>query len=1439
MRPFARAAWRACRRPAAIVAVLALAALVWPNSTAAGDDEDENPYRPGIVAVYRGVGGAEHSALEDEIAFDWGEGPPDRRLSAGPFAVTFTGRLLVQTPGTYRLHVFAAGAVHVDVAGNVLIDGKSPEPAWIDGKPIELEFGYHPIAVRYRHINEPARLALFWQGPQFELEPLAARWLYHESANTPSHTFADGRRLVRALRCAACHDIAAEPECMPAPALDRLAGNISRDWLIDWLIDPHDKKLPSRKMPHLGLDRAGASSIADYLLAVSEKTPPPSEPRAPAPSELPATKKKKNQPAEQDKPHVPSVAGGERLFRTLGCLACHRAGELGSDDLFGGGDLSSIANKRPAEFFARWLSEPEALNRDHRMPVFTTSAAELTDLSTYLQSLEAQPATPQASAGATADDKAAKRLIHEFRCAACHKLPSPAQADAARKRSEIDLSALDKRDRSCLFEPGDNQRPGYRLDGLCRQAITAYLTSARPASDTAHLDGTSIIEEHNCLSCHARATSRGLAAQLPSIIEVDPSLREAMPSLAPPSLVGIGDKLRDESLRAAIDRSQSSRYAWLGVRMPRFPLSKDEAAAVARHFIQSDRIPPRADAPPEASDEPINSTIEAAGARLVTADGFGCTSCHAIGKWKPEKVAPGAEGVDLSQLGGHVRRAWFNRWMHDPARIVPQMEMPAVRQPIRGVLDGDLARQLGAVWHVLDRPGFTPPAPGALRAVRRSNLRDSRERAAVLTEVIELGDRPIVKPLVIGLSNRHNILFDLATARLAAWWIGDTARQQTRGKSWHWEAGAGQLLPFGKSPSAPCDIQVTRGDVVSGVLIGQYITEVDWWEHVPDGIRFEYRLHFPPATGLPPVRVMQEFTVPNREQMNKQSGFARKIEIANLPVDADVKIQTLPAGASIDDKRRSATLQTAGARIEVVLRSDGASFQSDASVIPSKPSGASFRCELAYQTDAKVDQFLPPPTIDRSVTRAELAVVPGFDAVRLPVTDQAMPTGLAWRGDGTLVVSSLEGRVWLARDTDGDGLEDVMKPFSDELAAPYGVAGSGDTVDVINKSGLLRLLDNDKDGQADRTELLASGWGHTRDYHDWAIGLPRDASGNYYVSLPCQQDERTEVAATLRGTIIKLLPRRPTDDDPRRFSVERLCGGLRFANGLALSPAGDLFATDNQGNYTPFNELNYIVKGARYGFINRLENVPGFNPPFEPAAIEIPHPWTRSVNGICFLQTPKDDDRRGGRKLFGPFEGHMVGCEYDTRRLVRLSLDPVGDGFQGAVYPLSREPVGNEETFEGPLVCQVSPRGDLYIGNIRDSGWGAGSNTGSLVRLRPREELPCGIAEVRAAPEGFTIDFTQPVDPQRGADAASYSISSYRRIPTPAYGGPDQDRRVDRVKNVRLDADHRRATIEIGELREGFVYEFHLANLAPTATFFPAEGHYTLRKKSPSPATDH
>ncbi|MGH9203835.1 MAG: hypothetical protein ACRD2A_21620, partial [Vicinamibacterales bacterium] len=333
---------------------------------------------------------------------------------------------------------------------------------------------------------------------------------------------------------------------------------------------------------------------------------------------------------------------------------------------------------------------------------------------------------------------------------------------------------------------------------------------------------------------------------------------------------------------------------------------------------------------------------------------------------------------------------------------------------------------------------------------------------------------------------------------------------------------------------------------------------------------------------------------------------------------------------------------------------------------------------------------------------------------------------------------------------------------------------------MLTKSALLGV----KPGSV---TVLASGWGHTDDYHDWAVGLPRNEQGEYFVGLPCQQDERSTAAAKYRGAMLKLTPRTPSGANRARYELTVVSTGHRFPMGLALSRHGELFVTDNQGNYNPFNELNHVREGAFFGFINANEKQDeNFRAPtLDEPAIDIPHPWTRSVNGICFLDTPQPLIDQGQRNVFGPLEGQLVGCEYDTRRLIRMSLQKVGDTYQGAAYPLSVEPSSPEKGFLGPVVCAVSPRGELYVGSLRDSGWGAGNNVGEVVQIKIEpEKLPAGITEVRAIAGGFEIEFFRSVDAAKAADKANYSISSYRRESTPAYGGSDIDRRIERIAAI-------------------------------------------------------
>ena len=593
-------------------------------------------------------------------------------------------------------------------------------------------------------------------------------------------------------------------------------------------------------MPHFKLDRKQADSIASFLFSNSV---------APKPNVKRASKS--------------DASAGRETIIAKGCLGCHELDGVGRQSVFSGPLFNDLEKKRSREFVYRLLGDPSSVGKP-RMPLVKLNDDERRNIAAALVPNEDFDVDGADTDKSTA---AGEQLFRTHRCGACHEVASKSQVPR--------LASLDGRSdwqKSCAI-PQENEvsgsaQPSYRLDQADQSALKTYFSLRFRAGALTLRDH---LREQNCIGCHQRE-SMTQSVELASLLaKTHPAVVTEPGTVKPPSLNGVGDKLTTDALERVI-RGELQVRPWLSVRMPAF----NGASSLANEFATADRIPSGYDDQESRSISPPDHVA----ARLVTSEGFGCVSCHPIGKVKPTKAPLNTLGPSLSMAGDRIREPWFHRWVRDPARIVPRMEMPSIKQSIGGVLDDDLDLQLHAVWAAINRPGFQPPEPNPVRVIRRSGVLDRPQPAAVLTDVVRTKGNVLVKPFVVGLANRHNLLFDLASGRLSSWWLGDVARQRTDKKTWYWELGGANRLRDAEGPELSL---VSTNGVSWPIATGQFVTEPDAWEHSSTGVTLRYRYQFDGEADV--------LLVSDRFEFVGRSGWRRSMNLSNVPKGFRVRVK--------------------------------------------------------------------------------------------------------------------------------------------------------------------------------------------------------------------------------------------------------------------------------------------------------------------------------------------------------------------------------------------------------------------------------------------------------------------------------------------------------------------------------------------------------------------
>jgi glucose/arabinose dehydrogenase len=431
-------------------------------------------------------------------------------------------------------------------------------------------------------------------------------------------------------------------------------------------------------------------------------------------------------------------------------------------------------------------------------------------------------------------------------------------------------------------------------------------------------------------------------------------------------------------------------------------------------------------------------------------------------------------------------------------------------------------------------------------------------------------------------------------------------------------------------------------------------------------------------------------------------------------------------------------------------------------------------------------------------------------------------SGLAILDHKRIAVAIRKGEVWILDGVYADPPDAVTyKRFASGLHEPLGLLKHGDSFYTVQRSELTRLRDTTGDEVADEYLTVASGWGVTGNYHEYAYGPKLDGEGNLWLTLniglglKAENQKRLIHEPTLgvsqgrwRGWGMKVTP---------AGKLIPVCTGMRSPSGLGANEAGDMFYTDQQGNWVGTNTLHHMRQGA---FFHHPEALASMNLPGSPIkgikSIPAGLPFPLAVERMPQMkppaiwfpyrkmgQSPTDImlDHSGGK--FGPFAGQLFIGEFTLSSVNRVFLEKIDGEYQGACFPF-------REGFASAVLRLAQGSDGSVFAGLSNRGWSSlGPASYGLQRLVWTGKVPFEIKEMRARPDGFELLFTAPVDPHTAGAVRSYAMTSYTYEYHETYGSDEIQKRTLSITDAQVSGDGLRVRLHVEGLRKLFVHELH------------------------------
>ncbi|MFD0894398.1 DUF6797 domain-containing protein [Luteolibacter ambystomatis] len=350
----------------------------------------------------------------------------------------------------------------------------------------------------------------------------------------------------------------------------------------------------------------------------------------------------------------------------------------------------------------------------------------------------------------------------------------------------------------------------------------------------------------------------------------------------------------------------------------------------------------------------------------------------------------------------------------------------------------------------------------------------------------------------------------------------------------------------------------------------------------------------------------------------------------------------------------------------------------------------------------------------------------------------------AWDGDVWLIEGITTGQVQWRRIATG-------------LFQPLGLKIHRGDIYVTCRDQIARLADHNKDGEIDFVEAFNSDQMVTTHWHEFASGLIVDQKGCFYYTKAGRHSSPFLVPQ--HGTCIQV------DSDGKASRV--VATGFRATNGLCMTSEGEIYLSDQEGNWRPENAINLIEPNAE-------------NPQFFGYTYGY-HQLGDKAKDDKYVTKPvlwvnRDVDRSPSEMLevdskqWGPLGKELIALSYGCGKIFHIAMDDVDGQRQGAYIEVPVRQGSADYASTGLMRGHFNPKdGQLYTCGLSD--WASSRTAPSgFYRVRYTGRPTYYPGSVKVFENGIRLDFTDAV---KQVDDTRSSLIHWDMVRSSQYGMRD------------------------------------------------------------------